>query len=61
MSRKRSREFWELAGLTKAIEAGQCDHLFEDAEAKADFLAQVNALSDALIKAEIEANPGSSS
>jgi hypothetical protein len=57
-SEKRQEELIELLNMERAVEAGQHDHLFADVETKAAFLEMLKAEANALIEAELRANPG---
>jgi hypothetical protein len=56
--RKFEKQFYRLENQRKCILAGDADHLFVNAQTKAHFLADIKVQQLALIKAELEANPG---
>ena len=57
-TRRREKELSELWGLIDHVKNGKGDHMFADAETKAAFLSDLEAQVDALINAEVDANPG---
>jgi hypothetical protein len=51
-------EFWDASNQLGALDAGELDHLFADAETKAHLRADLQRELDELVEAALRANPG---
>jgi hypothetical protein len=58
MISKFDKQFWALENQRRYILEGKADYMFADEETKAHFLADIDAEQNALITAELKANPG---
>jgi hypothetical protein len=55
---KRNRQWNKLDNMARCIEAGQCDHMFADAETKQYMLADIMRELEELVRAEMRSFPG---